>query len=326
MELRQLAYFLAVADHGSFSAAADELPVTQPALSLSVRRLERELGTELFLRLGRQVALTPAGTALAGPARQALWDAEAARSAVARVRGLETGRLSLASLPTLAPDPLGSLVGTFCAHHPGVRVELAAPEDSEDLVALLTGGRCELAVGEALGQGHLPGLVEHPLGRQRLVVLLPPGEEPPEGPYLLDRLAGRSVVATPPGTSSRRLLDEALAEANVTASVAVVTAQRDAVVPLVAAGAGAALVPEALAPWAGALGAAVADPDPPVTRVTVLLHRLGPLTPAAERFERLALEGSSEEQGRGQPTPLGPKGPVDSGGAGPTRPAPLESS
>ncbi|MGD0937615.1 MAG: LysR family transcriptional regulator [Streptosporangiaceae bacterium] len=74
MDLRRLGHFLAVADHGGFSRASKAVFVSQPALSLSVRELEEELGAELFYRAGRSVRLTPAGKALLGPARQPLRD------------------------------------------------------------------------------------------------------------------------------------------------------------------------------------------------------------------------------------------------------------
>ena len=93
MDLRQLSYVVAVADHGGFTRAAEAVHVTQPALSQAVRTLEAELGVELFHRTGRSVVLTAAGEALLGPARRALRDAETARAAVAEVAGLaETGR------------------------------------------------------------------------------------------------------------------------------------------------------------------------------------------------------------------------------------------
>ena len=140
MDLRRLTYFLAVVDHGGFTNAAKALFVSQPALSLAVRQLEEEVGTELLYRLGRGVRLTPAGEAFVGPARQALRDLEIARASAASIAGLETGTLALGSLPTLAADPLADLVGRFRAAHPGVLVDLAAPEDTADLVALLRDG------------------------------------------------------------------------------------------------------------------------------------------------------------------------------------------
>src|ERR1700678_791117 len=123
MDSRRLEYFVAVVDHGGFTAASRAIFVSQPALSLAVKELEAEVGTPLFSRVGRRVQLTTAGSALLGPARQVLRDLETGRAAVAAVAGLEAGSLSLASLPTLAADPLARLVGRFRGHHPGVRVD-----------------------------------------------------------------------------------------------------------------------------------------------------------------------------------------------------------
>jgi LysR family transcriptional regulator, carnitine catabolism transcriptional activator len=287
MDLRRLTYFLAVVDHGGFTRASKALFISQPALSLAVRELEEELGTELLHRLGRGVRLTPAGEALTGPARQTLRDIETAKAAVASVTGLETGALSLASLPTLAADPLADLVGRFRAAHPGVVVDLAAPEDTAELVGLLRDGRCELGLAEPVA---LPeALATHPLGDQRLLVIFPPGTVRSRRWLPVEELRQVPLIAAPEGTSTRRLLDEAFAAAGLEPRVAVVAAQREAILPLVAAGAGAAMVPEALARRAELLGAVVAEPRPPITRRIVLAHRPGPLAPAARRFLELAL-------------------------------------
>src|SRR3954451_5489165 len=98
MDVRQLAYVVAVADHGGFTSAAAALGITQPSLSQGVRALENELGTELFVQAGRNVRLTTAGEAVLGPARQAVRDLEPAMLAVDAVRGLEAGRLDLVTL------------------------------------------------------------------------------------------------------------------------------------------------------------------------------------------------------------------------------------
>jgi DNA-binding transcriptional LysR family regulator len=285
---RRLGYFVAVADHGSFTAAAKALFVSQPALSLAVKELEAELGTGLFHRLGRQVVLTPAGEALIGPARQALRDIETGRAAVAAVIGLESGSLTLGCLPTLAVDPMAGLIGRFRQAHPGIRIDLAAPEDTADLLDLLRSGRCELGIaGTDDRPSDLQGQV---VAEQLLLAILPPGSPVPAGPRALGGLEDMPLVATPQGTSSRQLLEEGFAETGAMPSVAVVTAQRDAILPLVLAGAGAALVPEALAEVAALLGAAVVRPDPPITRQVSVLHRPGPLAPAAQRFLGLAVE------------------------------------
>ncbi len=325
MDLRRLTYFLAVVDHGGFTAAAVEVDVSQPALSLAVKELEREVGVRLFDRVGRRVLLTAAGRALVEPARQALRDVETGRAAVAAVAGVRAGTLALASLPTLAADPLAELVGRYRRRYPGVMVDLAAPEDSSDLVAMVRDGRCEVGITETT---EVPSdLTSRAIGGQALLLILPPGvggwgnpigesEEPKEperndpdgsnertagarassgaggGPATLplSDLVGVPFVAAPPGTSTRRLLDEGFAAANAVPQVAVVTAQRDAILPLVLAGAGAALVPEPIAVVARALGATVARPFPSVERSIALIHRTGPLAPAAARFVDLATD------------------------------------
>ena len=95
-------------------------------------------------------------------------------------------------------------------------------------------------------------------------------------------------MASPAGTSTRRLLDERLGSVGLQPKLAVVSAQRDAILPLVLAGAGAALVPESMALVAEQLGAVIARPDPPAVRELALVHRAGTLSPAAARFAELA--------------------------------------
>lgn len=282
MDLRRLSYFLAVADHGGFTAASRSVFVAQPALSLAVKELEQELGAELFLRRGRQVILTSAGQALIDPARQALRDVETGRAAVAAVTGLSAGTLALAALPALAAEPTATFVGRFRRSHPAVTIELAAPDGTVGLLDMVRSGRCE--VGIAI-QTELPeDLVGRELQEQELLLIFPPDAPPQVDPLPLWALDGVPMVATPDGSSSRQLFDDAFAEAGASPAVSVVTAQRDAVLRLVMAGAGAALVPEEMAVVASRLGAHVARPSPSVRRQVILVHRRGPMAPAARRF------------------------------------------
>jgi LysR family carnitine catabolism transcriptional activator len=288
MDTRRLQHFVAVVDHGGFTAAARATFVSQPALSLAVKELEADLGTPLFDRIGRKVQLTAAGNALLGPARQVLRDLETGRAAVTAVSGLEAGVLSLACLPTLAADPTATLIGRFRGHYPGVRVDLAAPDDSRELFELVETGTSELGLADALGVPD--ALVSTGLGSQVLVFILPPG--PPSdvttSGALID-FEGTLFVASPAGTSTRRLLDERLGSVGLQPKLAVISAQRDAILPLVLAGAGAALVPESMALAAERLGAVIARPDPPAVRELALVHRAGALSPAAARFAELAV-------------------------------------
>jgi DNA-binding transcriptional LysR family regulator len=287
MDLRRLRLFLAVADHGGFTRAAQAVFVSQPALSLAVKELEAELGAELFYRLGRRVSLTPAGAALVGPARQALRDVETARTAVSTVVGLGAGSLDVCCLPTLAADPMAGLLGRFSHAYPDVRIELAASDDPADLADLLRSGHSELGLTEA---AMVPGDLEHEaLLDQTLLVVLPPGTKHNRQRLSLDRLGDVPWITTPKGTSTRRMLDEAFASLGARPRISVVTAQREAILPLVLAGAGAALLPESIARTAHRLDAVVCLPHPTIQRRVVLSHRSGPLTPAAAAFVRLAL-------------------------------------
>src|SRR5215210_5438041 len=93
MDVRQLRQFLAVVDHGTVHRAAEHLFVAQPSVTQTIRRLESELGTDLFIRQGRGLVLSPAGTALVGPARDVVRALDVARETIAAVDGLRGGRL-----------------------------------------------------------------------------------------------------------------------------------------------------------------------------------------------------------------------------------------
>jgi DNA-binding transcriptional LysR family regulator len=287
MDERRLQYFLAVVDEGGVTRAAKRLHVAQPSLSQALRALETELGSELFQRVGRRVRLSAAGEAFVGPARQALRAIDEARGAVAEVRDLNTGTLEVAALATLAVDPMATLVGRLRALHPGVRVRMLEPESAEGVTSLVHDGTCEL------GAAHLSlpheGLEAQPLGDQELLFALPPGEEGDVSRPLRPReLARTPLVVSPPGTSTRILLEQALAAVGVTPEIAVETAAREAIIPLVLSGAGAALLPAPLAREAHRRGAVVRTANPKIVRPIGLVHRRAALSSAARAFVALA--------------------------------------
>lgn len=286
MDLRRLGLFLAVVDHGGFTAAARAIHVAQPSVSLGVRELERELGAELFVRSRRGATLTPAGEALVGPARQAQRAITTAAAAVAAVSGLTTGHLDLASLPTLAADPLAPMVGRFRQAHPGVTVRLAAPADPIDVAASVRSGETEVGVTEASPAAE--GLASRLVAEQAVVAVSPPGTTGSGDPLPVRALAEVPLVLTAPGTSLRDLVDRALDDAGIVANVAVQTAQRDALIPLVLAGAGTTFLPSGVAEPARSLGAVIRRLRPSLRRTIVLVHRPGAVSPAAARFLDLA--------------------------------------
>ncbi len=291
MELRHVEYVLAVIDHGSFTAGAAAAGVTQPSLSEGVRRLETELGVRLFDRVGRAVLVTDAGRAFEGPARRMIRERALVLDAVGAVRELDTGTLDLVALPTLAVDPLASLVGRFRMLHPGVVVRVAEPEDASAVADRVADGHSEVGLAEL--PARRDDLVAIPLGRQEILAVCPPGTRlPAPGRLPVARLAGMPLVATPPGTSTRDLLDRALAAASVAPLIAVQISQREAIAPLVLSGAGTSFLPRPMAETLQAQGAVVARLVPALTRTIGLLYRAHPLTPSARAFVELARAGA----------------------------------
>ena len=288
MDDRRLRTFLAVIDEGGVTPAARKLRTAQPSVSQTLRALERECGVELFHRVGRGLRPTPAGEALIGPARQALRSLEAAADAVAGVAALAAGRLDIGALSTLASDPLSGLICRFRKTHDGLSVRVLESEGVAALAALVRSGECELGIT------HLPApihdLCAHPLGRQELLLVFPPSRRAQTASFPVRALATTPLVVPPAGTSTRILLEQALAETGIEPRIAVETAAREATIPLVLGGAGAALLPATLAAEARRRGATVRAPDPPISREIGLVHRDERLSPGAETFLRESLE------------------------------------
>ena len=283
MEIRQIEYVVGVVEEGGFTRAADALHVTQPALSEGIRRLEAELGLELFHRVGRRAVLSSAGEAFLEPARQVLRDLGVLRTSVAAVGGLTAGTLDLVALPTLAVDPLATLVGAFRHAHPDVVVHVDQPEDAAAVATLVRSGRSEIGLTEL--PVAEPGLASRLLTEQELIVVLPPDSPLARRRRLTTAdLASVPLVTSPPGTSTRGLIDAAFAAIDDAPLIAVETDQREAIVPLVVAGAGASVLPRPQAEAAALFGATTVPLSPRLVRSIGLIWRDGPVSPAASAF------------------------------------------
>ena len=257
--------------------------VTQPALSEGIRRIEAELGLELFHRVGRRALLSSAGEAFLEPARQVLRDLGVLRTSVEAVGGLTAGTLDVVALPTLAVDPLATLVGSFRHAHPDVVVRVDQPEDAPAVATRVRSGRSEIGLTE------LPvaesGLVSRHLTEQELIVVLPPDSPLARRRRLTTAdLASVPLVTSPPGTSTRGLIDAAFAAIDDAPLIAVETDQREAIVPLVVAGAGASVLPRPQAEAAALFGATTVPLSPRLVRSIGLIWRDGPVSPAASAF------------------------------------------
>lgn len=145
MTLQQLTYFLAAAEHGSFSAAAESLFMAQPSLSDQVRRLEAELGVPLFSRAGRRLVLTEAGRLLRPHAERTLAAAQEAVESVREVRDLTGGTVTFGTFGSAHHYLLGGLVQDFRTRHPNVRVRVLG-QNSVEVADQVRDGRLEAAL------------------------------------------------------------------------------------------------------------------------------------------------------------------------------------
>jgi DNA-binding transcriptional LysR family regulator len=145
MDIAALQAFVAVADSGSFSRAAEAVFLTQPAISKRIAALESELGTPLFDRLGRRIQLSPAGTALLDQARRILSEVAEAKRRIANLSGSLAGPLSLGTSYHVGLHRLQPALKAFYQRHPEVQLDLRFM-DSEAACHAVQAGQLELAV------------------------------------------------------------------------------------------------------------------------------------------------------------------------------------
>lgn len=156
MLLRQLSYFIAVAEHCGFSRAAAALHVSQPALSQQIRQLEAMLEVQLFDRSGRRIRLTDAGEIWLEYARRALRELEEGRRALHDAEDLQHGKLRIAMTPTFTTYMLGPLMEAYYRRYPGVKV-LIQEMNQERMEAMLL--EDELDVGIAFDDSRSQEIV-----------------------------------------------------------------------------------------------------------------------------------------------------------------------
>jgi DNA-binding transcriptional LysR family regulator len=245
MELRHLRYFVAVAEELHFRRAAERLGVAQPAISEQVRKLEEELGVQLFERTTRRVSLTPAGDVFLVEARRVLEQAERARRAATRTGDHANGRLRLGHLPDAVPPALPRALRRFALATPGVEVVLET-HPSRQLIERVRDRQLDAAV--VCLPAPVSGLRVTTLGEEGVVVALsethPAARELVISPRQLDHTP-LLVMARTTNPAFYDGLVTAWRDADVAAApVEVAVPNLEHLLLTVAAGAGAALLPE----------------------------------------------------------------------------------
>ncbi|SNS70875.1 DNA-binding transcriptional regulator, LysR family [Streptosporangium subroseum] len=288
MNLQQLRYVVATAEHRTMTDAARSLYIAQPALSRAIRDLERELGMTLFARSGRGVVVTAQGRRVVKLAREAL-------DAVREIEALSThghssdAELRIASTPSLEPGLAGRLLPAYTAEHPGVRVHIVRCDGRDGVISAIRDQRADL------GLTDLPvptDLISHPLERQEIVLISPPGVNLPD-PVPMSRLNGMRLILPAPGSSRRREFDALFAKHGVTPVVAAQLDERGNWLNTVRSGTASLLWYRGMAEQATRAGLVVRTLDPSVRRVIAIVHARRRLPAIAQEFLTVAESGSA---------------------------------
>jgi len=246
MDLRQLEYFVAVADQQHFTRAASRMNVVQSGLSASIRALEDEFGAPLFLRTTRKVALTPMGQAFLTEARRVLAAAADAKKLVADMRGLRRGRLSIGSIQGLAPLlDIADLIGRFHTACPDVEIKLVSG-GSGALIEDVRTGELDLAFTQFLGATP-PGIEATMLACEPLVVVCQTDHRlAGQDNIVLADLAGETFIDLNRDWGTRQLIDQSFLEARTARHIGFEVNDLPTQLDLVGRGLGIALMPAAV--------------------------------------------------------------------------------
>jgi DNA-binding transcriptional LysR family regulator len=284
MELRQLEYFVAVAEEGSFTRAAARVHVAQPGVSAQVRRLERELGQPLLDRSGHTVRLTAVGAAVIGYARAALQAVEGTRSAVAELTGLDRGHVGIGMVASVTAVSLPGLLAGFHAVRPAVEITLT--EGSSDrLLDDLRARHLDVAfVG--LAAAPPPGIDTHVVADEPLVAVVSVDDALAARTRIdLAALAGRALICLPRGTGLRALTDQAHAAEGLEPRIGFEASDPHILAGLAVRGLGVAILPESVAAaHAGEVRAIAIDRPRLRARIALAWRTEGPMSPAARAF------------------------------------------
>lgn len=241
MELRHLRYFLAVADSAHFRRAARSLQISQPTLSQQIQKLERELGTPLFERIGKRVRLTTAGETLRHHAQRVLHELDQAQVALHELDGLTRGKLAVGIVSLFGSYLLPPIVSRFVRVHPGVFLsvaELTAGQIEQDLLS----GRLNLGISFVCSVG--PAIDSQPLFEDEFVVIVSARHRLASRKRLRIReLDAEPLVLLPNAFWVRSLLDEKMREAGVRPHVAVEINSVEGILATVRGGGGATILP-----------------------------------------------------------------------------------
>jgi DNA-binding transcriptional LysR family regulator len=212
MENFRLKVFRAVARHNNFRIAAEDLLLTQPAVTQQIKALESELDTALFNRTGGKVTLTPAGLALLPFAERLAALSDEARQAVAATTGSNAGHLSIAASQTIGQYLLPRLIAAFLAENPKVQITTLSG-NTQAVLEAVTAHRADLGLIE--GPAMRQDVRIEPFMQDQMVLIVPSGHEWANETISLAQLQQATLVTRELGSGSRRIVEQALTKAGI---------------------------------------------------------------------------------------------------------------
>jgi len=289
LTLRQLKVFEAVARHLNYTRAAEELHLTQPAVSMQVKQLEESLGVALFEQLGKRIHLTEAGTEVLGYARSVTQQLDELEAVLHRMKGLGGGRLRI-SVATTANYFIPTLLGSFSRRYPDVTVSLDVT-NRETLLRQLAENTVDLVV---MGQPPVEADVEAEAFMDNPLVVVAPPDHPlaKKKKIPLARLQEETFLVREPGSGTRIAMERFFNERGMKLKTGMEVGSNEAIKQSVQAGLGLGLLSRATIEQELALKRLVVldIEDFPIMRHWFVVHRQGKrLSAAADAFKRFVL-------------------------------------
>ncbi|MEY2952155.1 MAG: HTH-type transcriptional regulator CynR [Pseudomonadota bacterium] len=284
-DLQQLQAFVAVADRGSFRAAAEHIHLSPPALSRRIERLESILGSRLFNRTTREVELTALGRVFLDRARTAIDDLESAMLGIADIAANRSGRVTVACVPSAALYFLPRVIRSFSEQYPAIRVRLIDETMNQVLQSVLSG---ESDFGIGFMNTRVPGVLFEAMHSDPFVMALRRDHALARRKKLSwAELAQETLIAVARSSGNRQLLDDALTTAGLNPSYAFEVSHIATLLGMVEAGLGLAAVPRMALPVSHPSVVGISLGQPSIQRSLGLLQRQGAsLRPAAAMFRQ----------------------------------------
>lgn len=241
MNLKQIRAFLAVADAMSFASAANQLHLSQPALSLSVKSLEDSLGGKLLTRTTRTLSLTPEGEALVPLARRILAQWENAEDEMKQRFALQLGKISLAAMPAFAASLLPKAIHNYHKYYPNIQV--AIDDVLSDIVVDMVSNH-QVELGICFEPTSLLDLAFYPLYEDNFIAIFPE-QHPLNKAHKITwkALLEYDFITLQRPSSVRAMIETSLQNEGIDLNVAFDAHQLTTVIRMVSEGMGIAVVP-----------------------------------------------------------------------------------